>query len=126
QATVTPEPPKPVAPTSFEASVKVSGVTVSGSLPKSAIAKAARHLSGKFKACYKAMAKKAGRAPRVTLKVHGTIDVDGRARAVKARGSGLPGLAPCVRSAAARLRSRTRPDTGTVKMSFEVRFVPQG
>ena len=120
------EAPAAAKPRSFEATVRIGQVSVTGSLPKSAIAKAARHLSGKFAACYRTMAKRAGVNPAVTLRVQGTIDVDGRARGLRASGQGLAGLAACARSAAARLRSRTRPDTGTVKMSFEVHFVPKG
>ncbi len=52
------------------------------------------------------------------------IGVDGRAKRVRARSEALPGAAGCLRKRLARLRSRTRPDTGTVDVRFEVRFTP--
>ncbi len=122
-----PEPEtKPPAPVTFEARARVSGLQVSGSVPASAISKAVGRKNGSFAACYKTAAKAAGRTPSATVKVSLVIDEDGRARRAKASGGGLPGLAGCVKSATAGVRSRTRPDTGTVDVHFEVRFSPTG
>ena len=117
--------PAPTAPTNFNAAVRLIGHSVRGSLPKSAIVKATKRLSGDFSQCYTSAAKRAGAAPAVKLRIRGTIDEDGRARSVKVSRSKLPGLTTCVQGKAKRLRSRTRPDTGTVDMSFEVHFVPR-
>lgn len=120
-----PPAPKPAAPASFEATVSLGGVSASGSLPTSAVKKAASRLKSAFASCYSKAARAAGRAPATKVKLKGIIDEDGRGRRFSASGGSLPGLAACVKAAASGIRSRTRPDTGTVDASFEVHFKPK-
>ncbi len=120
-----PAAPKPAIPASFEASVSVGGVSASGSLPTSAISSAAERVTSGFASCYEKAARSAGRAPATTVTVRGIIDEDGRGRKFKASGGSLPGLAACVRGVASGIRSRTRPDTGTVDATFDVQFKPK-
>ncbi|MGM0575958.1 MAG: protein kinase domain-containing protein [Myxococcota bacterium] len=124
-----PEPedpePAPAEPTSFEADVSVGGLDVTGSLPANTIRRAVSRFEGAFRDCYREHARAEGRAPGATVRVRVTIDEDGRARDVRTSGGGLAGLDGCIRDVAWKIRTRTRPDTGTVDASFALQFRPE-
>jgi len=129
----TPEPapvvetpkPEPVPAPKLEASVSASVVSVQGSLPQGPIKRGLKRVVDDYRACYRKAARSAGRDWSGKVNVGFIIDVDGRARSASASGGGLPGLDGCVRSASSRIRSSSRPDTGTVKVQVSVRFTPK-
>ena len=93
-----------------------------GSLSAKAIRAAFKNLPQDATDCYPAAALAAGWHKAVTVvTVKMEIDEDGRGARVHAKG-GPPGLSECVASAARRVRSRQRPDTGIVGLRFKLRF----
>jgi len=130
---VAPQPPeKPAEPAPapkpapvLDAAVQVSVTDVKGSLPQGPVRQGVQRVADDYRVCYRQAAKKAGRDWAGSVNVSFTLDVDGRARSPSAVGGGLPGLDACVRTASARIRSSTRPDTGTVAVKVAVRFTPR-
>jgi eukaryotic-like serine/threonine-protein kinase len=116
--------PTPAKSASLDARVGTSLVSVRGSLPKAPIKRGVGRVTNAYRACYRQAATRAGRDWSGQVSVKFTIDVDGRAREPKASGGGLPGLDSCVRGATSKVRSSTRPDTGTVQIEVNVRFTP--
>ncbi|TNF37506.1 MAG: hypothetical protein EP329_02970 [Deltaproteobacteria bacterium] len=109
----------------MDASIGIGGLDVSGGLPRSVVQRALSRVQGDVTDCYRAAAKAAGHGLAGALPVSLTIDVDGRARNVEVGAFGLAGVATCVEHAYARVRTLDRPDTGTVRVSFSVRFTPR-
>jgi len=118
-------PPAVVTPTSFAAAAAIGAVAVGGSLPRSAVARAIDATRSGLEQCYRASATAAGRNTTASARVSLVIDIDGRARNVSVGALPLPGLQACVAQAVARVRTKDRPDTGTVDASFQVTFTPR-
>ncbi|MBT9556123.1 MAG: protein kinase [Myxococcales bacterium] len=118
------KPAEPVAelrPATFaEAAVSVGKISVVGSLPASEVKRPVDRSAGDFRDCFKSTAGGAGRAGSAS--VHLTVDEDGLFRDVRVTGSPVAGLDACVRKVLSSLRSRVRPDTGTVEVSFKIAF----
>jgi|GEM_PF-821694 len=119
------DPPPAPEPVGMDCSVGLSGLEVSGSLPRSSVQRALSRSDDDVADCYRDAAKAAGHGLAGVLRVSLTIDVDGRARNVEVGHFGLPGVSRCVERAYARVRTLDRPDTGTVRASFHVRFKPR-
>jgi hypothetical protein len=104
--------------------LRVSSLSVRGSLPSSVVRRGVERIRPRLLACYRNAATRAGRHAFGTLEVSLEIDEHGRARSPRAEGAELPGLAACVREAALRIAARHAPDTGTVAASFRVELSP--
>lgn len=113
-------------PTSFAAKAEIKSLKTRGPLSKAQVRGAVGRVQGSYQSCYKSAATRAGRIPAPTVHVDLEIDEQGWARNVKVSKSDLPGLSPCVQQAAKKIRSRTRPDIGRAKVSFQVAFHPRG
>ena len=120
----TPPAAPPAKPAALDARVGTALTSVQGSLPQGPIRQGVKRVVDDYRVCYRQAAKRAGRDWSGQVIVRFVINVDGRARDASASGGGLPGLAACVASASAKIRSATRPDTGTVKVELGVRFTP--
>lgn len=122
-----PPPPAPIAvaparPIRYDADATLTGLKYNGSLSRKAIDRALRGLSSDAKDCYAKHAKAAQwNKPQTNVTVKFDIDEDGGARNVRTSG-GPAGLAKCVAGHVKMLRSRERPDTGTVEVKLTVRF----
>ena len=128
-ALVSPTAPEPaVAPArpklAMDATCALGKLEVQGSLPDAPVRRALERLWGDLRGCYRTAAERAGGAGAARLSVGLVIDEDGRARRPRVTGSGPPGLRACVDKTLRRARSRSRPDTGTVEVSFELRYTP--
>ncbi|MCC6621629.1 MAG: protein kinase [Deltaproteobacteria bacterium] len=123
---IAPEP-GPVAPASpaLAATAKIGGVSVEGSLPRSAVARALDAARPGLEQCYKTAATAAHADAAGSAGVRLVIDIDGRARSVSVGGLPLPGLQACATQVLGRVRTKDRPDTGTVSASFELTFTPK-
>lgn len=119
------EPPRPstAKPTLFAARAEVSEIVLRGSIPTSKIRRAIDRVRPQLSACYGRAAAAAGRNQFGVVDVELEIDERGRVRSPRARGAGLPGLNGCVAQAAGDVISEV-PDTGTVRVSFQVTFTP--
>ncbi|MFT5433595.1 MAG: tRNA A-37 threonylcarbamoyl transferase component Bud32 [Myxococcota bacterium] len=115
---------KPKTP-ALDATVSTSGFTITGAMSRTKIKSAFTGLKSAARACYRTAARKSGTDRAGSAKVSLTIDEDGRARRVTVQGAPLPGVNGCIKSAAARTRTRDRPDTGTVKVAFSLVFKPK-
>jgi hypothetical protein len=115
----TPDP----APKPGSATVRIEALDVRGSLATSEVRRAVARLEPQLAACHARAERLAGHGAPATLSVAVEIDERGRARAPRATGSALPGLARCVARAVSKLSARP-PDTGTVKAQWKVTFAP--
>lgn len=115
---------RPVVP-ALDARVGLSDLIVRGSLPATPVKTGIERLNDEWQACYQRAARAAGRDVQDTLQVKLVIDEDGRARGPSVSPSSLPNLSRCVLKAAMKIRSATRPDTGTVQVAFKLQFIPK-
>ena len=116
-----PPVPQRVAKPAFnpDPAIALGSLKIDGGLSRRVISKALAGLPASAKACWQTAGLRGPTVVRVTF----TVDEDGRFRAVK--GAGTPKtLVDCVVRHVARLRSRVRPDTGTVDVSTRVVFTP--
>jgi serine/threonine-protein kinase len=99
----------------------IDGLAVRGSLVKSSVDRAIERVLPQWTACYarsiQTHPSNSSKAVHVAL----TIDEMGRARNPRIRSDGLHGLNECVARASSKLASEA-PDTGTVDVSFNLRF----
>ncbi|MDX9721241.1 MAG: protein kinase [Myxococcota bacterium] len=121
------EQPKEPAPVPFvgEAAAEIQSLQTGGALPKSLVSRELDARLEDLEKCYQSAAKKAKRDPTQSLSVAFIVDVDGRAGDISVKGATLSGLDGCVSAAFSDLRTRRRPDTGTVDVSFSLRFSPK-
>ncbi len=121
------KPPTPavVAPPPFNpaARIAVQGVQIDGGLTKRAVSRALAPLVRESRDCWLGAGRAAKLVRRTTVTLRFTVDEDGRFRRVVGQG-GSTDLARCVARHAGRLRSRSRPDTGTVDVKASVVFTP--
>lgn len=120
-------PPKPAEPATrpaLAARAALVDLDVSGSLPRSSVQRALDGARGTLEACYRAGAEAAGRDAAATLAVSFAINIDGQLRDVSVSAFELPGVSACATATLGRLRTRDRPDTGTVTGSARLRFSP--
>jgi hypothetical protein len=137
-ASVVIAPPEPIAPAApaatverapsvqlpLTAKVRIDGVEVRGSLPKSQVRHAVERLTSQLKRCYEQAAQAAGHNGFGELIVGVEIDERGRARSPRVRGAGLPQLAGCVTETVQHLITARVPDTGTVTATWKIVFMP--
>jgi len=107
------------------ANAGIGALVVDGSLPKSSVARALDALKPALEGCYQAAARAANADAHVSASVHLEIDVDGRTRNVAVGPMSLPGLQSCATATIARVRTKDRPDTGTVGANFHLSFTPR-
>lgn len=125
-------PPAPSAPPTRSAdataakSVKtaIAGLDVQGGVPRASIQRAIERVESSFQSCYLSASKTLGRSPSGAVSVHLVIDESNRASVTKLSGTPLSGMGSCLRQAAARIKSRTPPDVGRVRVGFQIRFSP--
>ena len=121
-------PPKvestPSVPLPLTAKVRIEGVEVRGSLPKSHVRRAAERLTSQLKRCYEQAAQAAGHNGFGELIVSVEIDERGRARSPRVQGAGLPRLEGCVTDAVQHLITGRVPDTGIVSATWKIVFMP--
>ncbi|MCC7542575.1 MAG: protein kinase [Deltaproteobacteria bacterium] len=120
-----PTPPPPAATRVVRASVDISGVEVDGPTSSSVVRRGLQRARAALTRCYVDAATRAGRSPGGSVDARLTFDERGRATQIRTTGGPLPGVAACARSAlgAAVIPA---PDTGTVDVSFSIRFFPEG
>jgi hypothetical protein len=116
-------PPPRVPVMQLKAAANIEDLTVRGSLSASNVRRSVERLRPAYAACYEQAAQQAGhnRFGRVQLSL--TIDEAGRARTPRVQGAELPGLGACLNTVTSKLVSAA-PDTGTVRASIVVNFVP--
>jgi hypothetical protein len=117
----------PSAELPLTAKVKIDGVEVRGSLPKSHVRHAAERLTSQLKRCYEQAAQAAGHNGFGELIVDVEIDERGRARSPRvqaAQGAGLPKLGGCVTETVQHLITGRVPDTGIVTATWKIVFTP--
>ena len=117
--------PEPKRAPALAAQASVTNLVVDGSLPRSSIARAIDGMTAALEACYQAAARSANADAATSANVHFVIDVDGRTRNVAVGPLSLPGLQACATSTFARLRTKDRPDTGTVGAALHLSFTPR-
>lgn len=120
-------PPKPTEPATrpaLAARAALVDLDVSGSLPRSSVQRALDGARSTFEACYREGAEAAGRDAPASLAVSFAVNIDGQLRDVNVAAFELPGVSACAAAAIGRLRTRDRPDTGTVTGSVRLRFSP--
>lgn len=100
------------------AGVRISGLSVRGSLPSSQVAQGVARVLPQLNECYR----KAASAPQ-RVQVAFELDEQGRARSPKLRGASA-GLAACLNAALRRVASRRAPDTGTVAAELTLELLP--
>lgn len=103
--------------------IRLVDVTLLGGISKLGVQQALSGLPAIGKSCWNLAAKKENWTEFVRLELDFVIDEDGRFRDVSG-GGGPKGLGPCVAGKVALLRSRTRPDTGTVRGAASLEFAP--
>ena len=124
-----PPPPLPAAapavvtpPARYDAKASLQGLHQVGSLSAKAVRLALKGLPDDATACYEPAARAVKwQRPATVVTVKMNIDEDGRAARVRVSG-GPAGLRECIARAAKRVRSRSRPDTGIVELTFKLRF----
>jgi serine/threonine protein kinase len=114
----------PSAPLPLTAKVRIDGVEVRGSLPKSQVRHAAERLTSQLKRCYEQAAQAAGHNGFGELIVGVEIDERGRARSPRVQGAGLPRLEGCVTDIVGHLITGRVPDTGIVSATWKIVFMP--
>jgi len=124
-----PTPPEitpPVAQVvpSLEARAGFAELSVQGSLPHSSVQRALDGAIQAVEGCYRDGARAAAKDAVGNLKVSFEVNVDGQLRNVVVQSFSLPGVTACVQSNLGRLRTRDRPDTGTVIATARLRFNP--
>jgi hypothetical protein len=120
-----PAPPPP-APTSFEATVEISNLAVTGPLARGGVDRAVARIGPALQACYARAAAAARRNAAGAVRVVLTIDETGRAQDVSATGAPIAGVDACILDAARQLRTRNPPDVGTARVTFTVTITPRG
>jgi hypothetical protein len=123
----TPGPPAPKEPATrpaLAARASVGDLDISGSLPRSSVQRALDGARSAIEACYRQGAEAAGRDVAGNLAVAFAIDIDGQIRDVVVAPFDLPGVSACAAGTLARLRTRDRPDTGTVSVRARLRLSP--
>jgi hypothetical protein len=113
----------PSVPLPLTAKVRIDGVEVRGSLPKSQVRHAVERLTSQLQRCYEQAAQAAGHNGFGELIVGLEIDERGRARSPRVQGAGLPRLDGCVTETLQHLTTRV-PDTGTVAATWKIVFMP--
>ena len=100
---------------------RVYGLAVRGSLVKSSVGRAIERVLPHWKACYARALQRDPDPSGGALHVDMTIDEMGRARNPQVTSEDSPSLGDCVARASSKFASEA-PDTGTVEVSFNVRF----
>ena len=116
--------PRPPPPPTLDARVRFTNMDIDGSLPPSAVSRALDRTPGDLRECYQQAARRAGRDAAGAVSAELTIDEMGAARRVSVRGEPLPGVAACTERVLKRVRTRQRPDTGRVRVSFRAVYTP--
>lgn len=117
-------PTPPRRPPALAARARVEGVSVSGSMPRSAVSRELSRLRDGFSRCYRQSALRARRDAAGVVRVELQVDERGSARRIRTRGEPLRGVAACVAQTVGRLRTRHPPDTGTVQVRFAIDYDP--
>ncbi|MET0387141.1 MAG: hypothetical protein ABW321_14330 [Polyangiales bacterium] len=107
----------------LRAAATIEDLSVRGSLSASNVRRSVERLRPALAACYERAAQQAGRNGHGRVELSLTIDETGRARAPHVSGAALPGLGSCLSSVTSKLVSQA-PDTGTVRASITVNFMP--
>ena len=116
---------KPKVPRrALRARAGVSNLKVQGSLPTSVVKRALARGVPEYAACYKSAAERAKKNVFAPVPVSFEVDFRGRFKRVRTGKGALPGLAPCVGKVTSRLATSRKPDIGTVRASFQLKFSP--
>ncbi len=126
-ATAPVAPPKPTEPATraaLAARAAVIDLDVDGSLPRSSVQRALDSARSALEVCYREGAEAAGRDAAASLTLAFAVNIDGQLRDVTVASFELPGVSACAAATIGRLRTRDRPDTGTVTGRARLRFAP--
>jgi hypothetical protein len=125
EASVVPSAPSTPAPKPKAVAVavqgEIAGLAVRGSLIKSSVGRAIERVLPQWNACYQRSPQATEPSASNALHVDMTIDEMGRVRNPRVTGHDVHGLDECIARASTKLVSQA-PDTGTVDVSFDVRF----
>ncbi|GAB4523662.1 MAG: hypothetical protein Tsb0020_41990 [Haliangiales bacterium] len=101
----------------------IADLNVRGGVARGDVKRAVERAVPSFRDCYLASSRRSGRSPSGVATIHLEIDESNRAR-VTGLEAPLSGMDSCLRQAASRIKSRTPPDVGRVRVSFGVHFTP--
>lgn len=113
----------PVPRLPLRAAANIEDLSVKGSLSASNVRRGAERLRPQLAECYEHAARQARRNAFGRVEVSLTIDEAGRARSPRVQGAELPGLGSCLSAVTTKLVSAA-PDTGVVRATIIVNFVP--
>lgn len=126
---IKPDPQPETAPTpsvrripALAAKVSIRDFEVDGSLPRSVVQRAIQRAHSKYVDCYSQIARKHRRDQSGEVTVRFILDENGMARRVSTSSGPLSGVGSCISESSMRIRSSRRPDTGSVAVSYTVRF----
>jgi len=122
QAPVRPAP----APFTTRARADFRSLAVRGSLSTDVIRRALDRLEPRLRACFATAAAAARRSRPTIVRLRFTIEDTRQASSVQAEAADWPALASCVGEVARGVRTSTPPDVGTVPVSVDVAFTPDG
>ncbi|MCG8556456.1 MAG: protein kinase [Proteobacteria bacterium] len=99
--------------------LKITELGSNAAVPRSVLTRALGRISPALEGCYR---KSRGTAPPSELKVKLQIGQAGRVESTSLDGNASPALRACLERPLGRLVTRTRPDTGTLRASFTLRY----
>lgn len=123
-------PPPPVPPAApvlvTRARTAFSSLEVRGSLSTAVVRRALERVDPDLRRCFTTVAMATKRSPATTVHATFVVDDTRQATTVRASATGWPQLAVCVATVLAQLRTQSAPDVGTVPVSVDVAFMPEG
>ncbi len=114
--------PVPRTKARLDATVRVSGLDVAGSLGTGVVGRMLTRAEPLLRHCYIDAAKRAGKDAYLPVAVALTIDETGAVRKLETSHHPLTGLSDCVAGELKRMRSNRKPDVGIVHVRFSVGF----
>lgn len=108
----------------LQAKAAFTDLALQGSLPRSSVQRVLDGALTAAESCYRDGAVTAAKDLPGSLAIKFEINIDGQLRNVVVQSFSLPGVSACVQASLGRLRTRDRPDTGTVSATARLRFNP--
>lgn len=120
-------PPAPVPrPLTTRARAEFRSLEVRGSLSDAVIRRALERVEPRLRGCFAKEATASHQSNATTVRLTFVVDDTRQASSVRAVSSSWPALAACVGEVARELRTNTAPDVGSVPVSVDVAFTPEG